>query len=122
MIALWAVVTMLAVSFQAHEHFHFAANSGTGHLVKHWHFEDDHETTSGTIVEKQQHGPDGEIQTKFQASKIFSNHPPALLATLLVTSTDEPRIVYIQADILPFRHGPPRQPIPARAPPQFPLL
>jgi hypothetical protein len=108
---------MLALSYHADEHLHLSATSGTGHLIKHWHLEDDHSTTSGTVVEQQHHGSDGEIQIQFQTSKIFSIHPPALITSLLDTLSDKPRIEYFQADILPITHGPPRQPMPARAPP-----
>ena len=112
---------MLALSFQAHEHIHFAANSGTGHLVKHWHLEQDHGPAPSEAVEKQHHAPDGEIQIQFQTSKTFSIHPPALVTSLLDPPTEKPRIEYIQTDFVPITHGPPRQPTPARAPPQFNL-
>lgn len=113
---------MLFISFHAHEHIHSAANSGTGHIVKHWHVDDDHAENAGTVFDQEHHGPDGDVQAHFQTSKIFAFPLPALLIVLLDTPPAEPGIEYIQSDILPITHGPPRQPPPSRAPPQSPRL
>lgn len=113
---------MLVISFHAHEHIHSASTSGTGHLVKHWHFDDDHSESVGNVFDQEHHGPDGAVQVHFKTSKIFVFPPPALLTAMLDAPPAEPRIEYIPSAILPITHGPPRQPLPSRAPPQSTLL
>ena len=110
---------MLFVSFHAHEHLHSAANSGTGHIVKHGHFDDDHVENAGTVFDQEHHGADGNVEVHFKISKTFSFPPPAIITTLLGILSDESRIESIQLDIFPITHGPPRQPLLSRAPPSI---
>ena len=116
-VAVWAVAAMLIVSFISHEHLHSASTSGTGHLVKHWYYGEDHSVRAGVFLDQDDHHTDSAVEIVFKSGAQFIVIPPALIAGALFASPEHLLLGYSQTDILLIAHGPPRLLLPSRSPP-----